>query len=595
MPRLIPLLRRCLAFGLAVVRFSGRRGIGAALLVGWGAALEGFGILLLVPLLTILFDARPAAEAGTLGRLSAWLPQELGPFARLSLLLALFALLMLVRAFVLWRRDSLLAQLQVAFIEDQRATLARRLGAARWPMLARLGHGRVTHLMGGDIQRIGAGVQFLFQSGVSAVVLAGQIAVAFLLSPELALTAIGLMLIGAIAMSTLLQKSSDVGRLVTNANLALMNSVAQFLGGIKVAMGQNIQHHFVERFERELSTAAEQQTGFIRQQALLRGLWSLLGAGIGAVTILAGYGLLQLPAPLLVATLLILARISGPASQIQLGLQQIAYSLAAWDAVTAMDRELADAAAASPASAEGAWARGPIRMENVVFRHPGAHPAGEAVLAGVSLTIDPGEIVGLEGASGAGKTSLADLLCGLLMPQAGRILIAGKELTGENAPGWQNRVAYVAQDPVLFNESVRDNLLWANPRGEAEIAWALALAGADRVVERLPQGLDTIVGERGTLISGGERQRLALARALLRSPALLILDEATNAIDVSGEAEILMRLRALTSRPAVLLIAHRRETLQFCDRALTLSEGRWMANDAGRALALKQMPAGIPQ
>jgi ATP-binding cassette subfamily C protein len=571
--RMLPLLRECLAFGVAVARFSGRRGVAAGILVGLGTAVEGFGILLLVPLLTILFEAG-AAEGGSMGNfLFAWLPANLDPLARLATLLGLFAALMMARAVILWRRDSLLGHLQVAFVEDQRSTLARRLGAARWPILARLGHGRVTHLMGGDIQCIGAGVHFLFQGSVAAVMLAGQAVVALVLSPSLALISIGMMLIGALLLSTVIKKSADVGRLMTHANLALMTSVGQFLGGIKVAMSQNIQHHFVDRFERELAIAADQQARFIGQQALLRAYWSLLGAGIGGVTVLAGYALLDLPAAVLIAVLVILARISGPASQIQLGVQQIAYSLTAWDAVSAMNRDLAKAEAPAAGAAAGTeWPRGSIRVEHVTFRHAGASDDPEAGtgLVDLSLTIEPGEIIGLEGMSGAGKTTLADLLCGLLVPQSGRISIAGIELTEENAASWQERIAYIAQDPVLFNESVRDNLLWANPRDESAIARVLFLAGADRLVERLPQGLETIVGERGTLISGGERQRLALARALLREPHLLILDEATNAIDVAAEAEILKRLRDLTPCPATLIIAHRRESLLFCDRVLRL-------------------------
>jgi len=580
MARLTALLRECLAFGIAVARFGGRRCVAAAILVGLGAVLEGFGILLLVPLLAILFDTGAPASGSWVGRLSASLAPDLGNLSRLALILVLFGGLMLLRAFVLWRRDTLLGHLQVAFIEHQRATLARRLGAARWPMLARLGHGRVTHLMGGDIQRIGAGVQFLFQSGVAVAILAGQIAVAILISPALASIAAGLLLAGALAMSTLLQKSSDIGRLVTHANLSLMNSVGQFLGGIKLAMSQNIQHHFVERFERELATVGEQQVSFIRQQALLRGSWSLLGAGIGGITILAGYGLLHLTAPLLIAVLVILARISGPAAQLQLGLQQIAYSLAAWDEVQAMNRELAEAASPCAPRSDTPWPSGPIEANRLVFRHPGSDPDAKAnLLAGASLVIAPGEIIGLAGESGAGKTSFADLLCGLLMPQSGRVVIAGIVLTEENAPRWQDRVAYVAQDPVLFNASVRANLLWANPRNDEAVARALAATGADRVVERLPLGLDSIVGERGTLISGGERQRLALARALLREPALLILDEATNAIDLAGEAELLERLGRLNPQPAVLMIAHRPESLRFCDRVVRLSGGRLVSEE----------------
>ena len=591
MKQLIPLLRRCWVFARAVVRFSGRHGLHAAILVGLGALLEGFGILLLVPLLGLLFDARAGTAGSVTGFLVRLFPPEASPIERLVILLLLFAALMLVRGFVLWRRDALLGRLQVRFVEHQRVMLARLLGAARWPMLARIGHGRVTHLMGGDVQRIGAGAQYLVQGVVALVVLVAQLAVAFMISPALASFATALMLIGALGMSSLLQKSSDVGHAVTQANLAVINAVARFLGGIKVAISQNSQHEFVQHFERELTSSAKEQAGYFEQQALLRALWSLLGAAIGGVTILIGFGFLHLPAPMLIAVLVVLARTGSPAAQIHLGLQQIAYSLSIWDAVRAMEQELAHAASPRARAGPAAWPPGPISVERVAFRHPGADPEKENCLVEVSFTIERGEIVGLSGASGAGKTSLADLLCGLLSPQSGRIMIGGVALSEENAPGWRDHIAYVAQDPVLFNESVRDNLLWANGSSEDAMEAALTLTGADRVVGRLPQGLDTLLGERGTLISGGERQRLALARALLRGPDFLILDEATSAIDVAGETEILLRLRALRPRPAMLIIAHRPETLRSCDRVLHLANGR-LIDEAFTALPDSARPVG---
>ena len=136
-------------------------------------------------------------------------------------------------------------------------------------------------------------------------------------------------------------------------------------------------------------------------------------------------------------------------------------------------------------------------------------------------------------------------------------------------------MSYVSQDPYLFHDTVRHNLSWANPQASESDMWqALMLAGADDLVRRMDSGLDTLVGERGTLVSGGERQRIALARAILRRPRVLVLDEATSAIDVASEHDILTRLRAFAPRPTVIIIAHRAESLALCDRVIALQAGR---------------------
>lgn len=569
---MIQLLARCAAFARGVADYAGRRAIGATVFVALGALLEGFGIVLLIPLLATLMngsDALPWPDG---------LPNPLTglePGQSLALILLAFAVIMVLRLAVLWRRDTLLAALQIGFVESHRRMIARGLAAARWESLTRLGHARVTHILSADIQRCGAGVHFLMQGSVALFMLSIQIVLAFLLSPPLAALAVGLMAIGALLLSLLLKRALGAGTQVSQSNMAVVTSLGRFLGGMKMAMSQNLQGRFVAGFERDLATSAERQIAFMGQQTLMRGVWALLGAGVGAAVLLIGYAVLGLSAPVLIALLLVLARISGPAATLQNGLQQIAYSLPAWEALKSLERDLGHARAEQSGPVSVTPPTGTVVLDTVVYRHRTDDGEASGGVHGISLKIEPGEIIGLSGASGAGKTTLADILAGLLSPQSGTVSIGGRALTADLAPAWRDRVAYVAQDPVLFNDTVRANLSWVGSDiDEAAIRHALSLVGADPLIARLPQGLDTVVGENGALISGGERQRLALARAILRRPSLMILDEATSAIDVAGERAVLLRLLEQTPRPTIVMIAHRAETLSLCERIVTVIEGR---------------------
>jgi ATP-binding cassette subfamily C protein len=250
--------------------------------------------------------------------------------------------------------------------------------------------------------------------------------------------------------------------------------------------------------------------------------------------------------------------------------------LPAFESAGALERELSASPAPARLAASGQRPSGAIVFDDVSFLHePDAETAEARGVGNLCLRIEPAEFIGITGPSGSGKTTFADLLVGLLEPQSGRITVGGRSLAGAGLEAWRDGVSYVAQDPFLSHDTIRRNLSWARPEADETQMWdALRAAGADGLVRGMPKGLDAVVGERGALVSGGERQRIAIARALLRRPQLLVLDEATGAIDLDGERTILERLSALRPRPTIVLIAHRNESLALCDRVIRIEDGR---------------------
>lgn len=245
-------------------------------------------------------------------------------------------------------------------------------------------------------------------------------------------------------------------------------------------------------------------------------------------------------------------------------------------------------ALAKPAAQAAAPSHAPaaITLESVCcrFEELGAAQEGggdAAALCDVSFHLTAGSVTVLTGASGAGKTTLLDVLTGLLLPDSGRILVDGNALDMPDfIASHRLGLAYVTQQPVFFDASLWENIIWlAADATPEELDAALTLAGLDGLLQRLPKGKETRLGVGGQLLSGGELQRLALARAVLRSPRLLVLDEALNAVDMQTEARILSRLFARKSEMTILMVTHRAISNSVVDQVLHIEGGRVSVQD----------------
>jgi ATP-binding cassette subfamily B protein len=254
--------------------------------------------------------------------------------------------------------------------------------------------------------------------------------------------------------------------------------------------------------------------------------------------------------------------------------------------------EVAERANARPL----ARARGAMVFRNVAF----AYEHNQPVLQNISFEIRPGTCLGITGTTGAGKTTLVNLLTRFYDPTAGQILLDGADLRDYKLADLRNQFAIVLQEPVLFSTSIAENIAYARPSaGEAEIVSAAKAANAHAFITRLPQGYDTLVGERGMRLSGGERQRISLARAFLKNAPVLILDEPTSSVDARTEAAIVEAMERLTRGRTTFIITHRESALKHCHRVLRIEHGCVMSLEEVAPIAEKTGPpeqeTGSPQ
>ena len=542
--------------------------------VAWGAALpllllvaglaEGVGIAMLLPLFIALSEdaaRRSAASQAVLDAISMLdIPVTIG------MLLILLVLVIVLKAGLLLLVMRHVAGIVVRIAHRFRLSLIDGLLSAGWGYFVEYPVSRLASAIGGEAER--AAEVFMHAARLLADTLQVLVFLGFALfvSWQLTLAAVGIGFLMIIALSGLARLSRRAGHRKTAILWSLTSRLIESIGWmkpLKASGRESLLRPLLATEAEDLGRSmrrlveAEQSTMILQEPIIV--------IGIAGVLMVAALGL-AVPIDALGAIGFLLYRIASRVGAMQQGYATVtsrgntlAFIVDAIDRATAA-REI------HSGRTEPTLARG-IDIVGVSLRL-GSSP----VLRNVTLAIPAGRLTVITGASGIGKTSLVDLICGLYVPDAGEIRVDGAPLAQLDLAAWRRRIGYVPQEGVLANQSILENVrLYASEIGIDRVEAALRTACAWEFVSALPEGIETRVGERGARLSGGQRQRLALARALVHDPLLLILDEATSGLDAPTTAAVCARLTSELGHLTIIAISHQPEWAQFANEMIDLS------------------------
>lgn len=516
---------------------------GAQLLV---AVTEAAGLALLAPVLQSLGGGRRIALPGLQGRLPV------------GVAFTLVLVVMALRAVAFWTAAVLSTRILLVTVDSLRLRLVGHLYAAEWRYLAGQRRSHVVQRLTGEVDRAQQALTTLVNLVVSSLILAATVAVAVLLAPLLGTITACLLAGFALVARRTMRTSVRLGRSVTEQSATVSAVITDSLSSIRLMRAHEAAGAWLRLLADEAQRTRAVRLTFARRT-------SAFVAAVGVVVVAAVLGLILagratgVPFGSLAALAVIAVRILGAAQGIVGSAQVFAHDAPALDRLTEFIHEAEQHRERSAPAAPGRTVRDDagqdvlVSLRDVTLRYrPGDAPA----LRGVSLDVARRGLVTVTGASGAGKSTLLDVLLGLLVPDEGAVLVDGAPLV--DVAAWRARIGYVPQQTVLVPGTVRDNLTWSLPAGAAvsddEVRAVLSAVALDGVVGRLPDGLDTHLQDF-TQLSGGEQQRLSIARALLRRPDLLLLDEATSALDTTTEQRVLEHL--IDGTRAVVLVTHR--------------------------------------
>lgn len=528
---------------------------------------EAIGLLLLFPLIQLVgLDAGQSIDKFSTFILGLF--SFLGIQLNLIIVLGIYVLVVSFNA-LLRRWETILGyEIDYRFAAHLRKRLYHAISSTDWLFFARSKSSHFAHALTNEIERIGTGTSQFLTLIANIMILIVYIIFSF----QLAGVITGLIFLAGVILLLFLRNkvysSRSRGEDITISTRNIYSTIMQHLDGMKTIRSFGLQNENEKVFSYQTDEIVHSYMGSIRSFADVHLLFDIGTVVMLAIIVLILIEIVQISTATLLVLIYIFFRMVPQFSSIQSSYQYVLNMLPAYNNVKNLENKCIENIEIKESESMEVNLKSEVALEEVSFSYPDGH----FTLKDLNLKIAAGETTAIAGPSGAGKSTIADLVMGLINPVSGMVVVDGSSIFHGS---WRDKIGYVAQETFLFNESVKFNLLLARPEASAnDLEEALKLAAAYDFVSKLPEGLDTVIGDRGVRLSGGEKQRIALARALLRKPSILILDEATSNLDSENEKRIMHAIDDLHGEITILIIAHRLSTIKNADYIYLIDNGQ---------------------
>ncbi|MEH7444060.1 ABC transporter ATP-binding protein [Bacillus sp. JJ1122] len=537
--------------------------------------IEGLSILLLVPLLSFSGIMNLDSGGHTLENyLGFWnlMPEALRfPFI-------LLAYVLLISGQNLVDRNLNIRNVKIAhgFIGKLRIDTYEGLLSANWGFYTKKRKSDLINIMTIELARVSGGVYQFIQLLTSIIFSIIQIGFALWLSAKMTLFVLLSGLILSFFSRKFIKQAKKLGKKTSLLSQEYLAGITDQLNGIKDIKSNTLEETQMSWLQSVVQGMYSEQVEYIKNKVSSQLFYKISSAILIATFIFFSVKMFNSQPSQFLLIIVIFSRLWPRVIGIQSNLEQLASTIPAFKSLNTLETECNAAKEVlsdlKKANVRPIVLNKEIRCNGVYFRYD--HSISTYALQNINIKIPANQMTAIVGRSGAGKSTLVDILMGLHSPQEGKVLIDNEPITDELLISLRKSISYVPQEPFLFNMSIKENFKMINPAVTSEQIWeSLEFSAAADFVRKLPNGLDTEIGDRGIKLSGGERQRLVLARAIIKNPAILILDEATSALDSENESKIQKALEQLKGRMTIIVIAHRLSTIRNADQVIVLEDG----------------------